>query len=113
MVARPRSLARVLWRDTQPAVRRLERERRQPTPSPDLSGLIDLLVHCPLCPRLPNYYSEMAIGGSNGLLPGWEQGELDGKTYYVNHLTKATQWEVGGATPQTLWSGGLCISLVC
>lgn len=39
----------------------------------------------------------MTLGGGNKLPPGWEQGTANGQTYYVNHVTKQTQWEVSGA----------------
>lgn len=40
----------------------------------------------------------MALGSGKSLPPGWEQGHANGKTYYVNHVTKETTWEVSGAT---------------
>jgi E3 ubiquitin-protein ligase NEDD4 len=32
--------------------------------------------------------------GTNAIAPGWEERQdYNGRTYYVNHITRSTQWE--------------------
>lgn len=59
-----------------------------------LSSLLSsktLLFVVALCALVPRSIPQMALGGGNQLPPG-------GRTYYVNHVTKQTQWEVSGVT---------------
>lgn len=52
----------------------------------------------------------MALSAENRELPrGWEAGNAaDGRTYYVNHVTGTTTWEVSDIPPQRLAVELLC-----
>ena len=49
--------------------------------------------------ELPAAVSQAPTGGSGGSLPpGWEERQdFNGRTYYVNHVARTTQWQHPGS----------------
>lgn len=52
------------------------------------------IVLCYCCIALKPFFMGSAMEPQSPLPPGWEERQdANGRTYYVNHIAKTTQWE--------------------